>query len=503
MKIKISLCIISAGVSFSLCAPKDQKAIEASLEGKDKIIHAAILGSGPTGFAASIPFARAGYLTVVFQGPKPGGELMDSAIVENWPGIPKQSGAQGMNDLEKQATHFGVIIDPSTITDIDFATWPYKLTTNEGSVAYALTVVIATGASQKKLGIDNEDVYWGRGLFSCGICDGSFTHGKDSLVIGGGDIAIQRALQLAPQAKTVTLIVPGARLTATESMQKKIRCLKHVSVIYNKIVTSIEGDGNVINGVQLKDLTTRELSDFKTQAIFLSTGLTPNTDLFKNKLELDQYGCIKLKDCRTQKTSIEGVMAAGNCADPHYRQIATIMGDGTKAAIDGLEELSLWGFDGPLKDLLKDRLFKPALKQTSVKQIRSIPEFKNTIANSKDPVLIEFYSPACSHCKKMEVPVAHVAEKFKSVLNVFKVNKDKLFKLIQMHDIKIIPAFIVFMNGKEINRMEGSTSEEGLIEFVEESRSLSTQKKRSLCQPLEAPCQWLKSEGPYVSSKDE
>lgn len=506
MNIKISLLIICTGVSFSLCAPIDSKEAQAALEGKQNIIHAAILGSGPTGFAASIPFARAGYRTIIFQGPKPGGELMDSAIVENWPGMPKQSGAQSMNELEKQALHFGALLDSSTITDIDLSTWPFKLKTSDGNEVIALTIIIATGASQKKLGIENEDVYWGRGLFSCGICDASFTQGKDAVVIGGGDIAIQRALQLAPQAKTVTLIVPGSRLTATESMQKKIRCLKHVSTIHNKIITKIEGDGNIINGIELKDTTTGELSPFKTQCIFLSTGLTPNTELFKGKLELDQFGCIKLKEGRTQETAVEGVMAAGNVADPRYRQVATIIGDGTKAAIDGLKLLSQWGFDGPLKELIQDRLYKPSIKYNNIKQIRSIPEFKNTIANAKNPVLVEFYSPLCSHCKNMEAPVAHMAEKFKNVLNVFKVNKDKLFKLIQMHKIEIIPAFIVFMNGKEVNRMEGETSQEDLIEFVEESRNLATHKKRSLCHPLEAPSEYLESassEDLYASSKEK
>lgn len=462
---KLNLLFIFIGTACTVYAPIDPKQIPELLKNKDPFIHVAIIGSGPTGYAAGIPPARAGYRTVIFQGPKPGGELMDSAIVENWPGVPKDSGAASMAKLEKQVVQFGALLDPSTITDVDFSSWPYKLTTNNGTIVYALTIIIATGATQKKLGIENEDLYWGRGLFSCGICDASFTKNKDTVIIGGGDIAIQRALQVGSHAKTITIIVPDSRLTATESMQKKLRCLKKATILYNKKVTKIVGNDEGITHIELEDTDTGATSLFSAQSIFLSTSLTPTTELFKNKLEFDQYGCIKLKESRTQETAIVGVLAAGTVADPRYRQIATIIGDATKAAIDALRLLSQWGFDGAHKELIQDRLYKP-VPLVPIKHIRSIPEFLSTIAHEVDPVLVEFYSPLCSHCKNMESRISAASEKFKNELKVYKVNKDKLFKLLNMHKIEMIPAFIMFKHGKEITRLEGEISQEDLFDFV-------------------------------------
>ena len=488
MKNKIIWLLAFTGASFAWCAPTDPQEAIAALEGKENIVPIAVIGSGPTGYAAAIPGARAGYYTVVFQGPKPGGELMDSAIVENWPGVSKQTGAESMNALEKQTSQFGVVLDPSSIIDVDFSSWPFTLTTGNGTVINALTVIIATGASQKKLGIENEDIYWGRGLFSCGLCDASFTKEKDAAVIGGGDIAIQRALQLAPLAKRVTLIVPESGLTATQSMQHKIKCCKNIKVLLNKTATKINGDGDVINSIELQDTLTNEISDFSAQSLFLSTGLTANVDLFKDILELDSYGCIKLKEGRTQETAIDGVMAAGNVADPRYRQVATVQGDGTKAGIDALKLLAKWGFDGPLRNSLQEKYYKPTFSQHSIKHIKSIPELKSVIASTKEPMLVEVYSPLCSHCKNMEGPIAQVAEQFKPGLKVYKLNKDKdkLYKAIQMYDVKLIPSFIVFMHGQEINRLEGEVTLEKLIEFAEESQAVATSKKRNLCEPVEA-----------------
>ena len=165
---------------------------------------------------------RGGYEPCVFEGPKPLGELSESYIVENWPGLEKESGAALMQKFEKQVAQFNARILPYNVTDVDFSSWPYKLTLNDGTTLHALTIIIATGASQKRLNIEGETTYWGKGLFSCGICDGSYTRGKDTIVIGGGDIAIQRVLQLAPLARKITIIAPGPALTAHESMIQKL-----------------------------------------------------------------------------------------------------------------------------------------------------------------------------------------------------------------------------------------------------------------------------------------
>ena len=238
-------------------------AIRAELfEGKDQICPVAIIGGGPAGLAAALPPGRGGYEPCVFEGPKPLGELSESYIVENWPGLEKESGADLMQKLEKQVAQFNARILPYNVADVDFSSWPYKLTLNDGTTLHALTIIIATGASQKRLNIEGETTYWGKGLFSCGICDGSFTRGKDTIVIGGGDIAIQRVLQLAPLARKITIIAPGPALTAHESMIQKLDGLNNVEKIYNKEVTKIIGNGSQISEVELRDTSTHELSQF-------------------------------------------------------------------------------------------------------------------------------------------------------------------------------------------------------------------------------------------------
>ena len=179
MKMKICALIASLVVSVGIYAPH-QNDILSLLEGKQNIIPVAIIGSGPAGLAATLPPVRAGYHTVVFSGEKHGGEIMESPIVENWLGLPKASGADCMHKLEQQATDLGAYIAHLTVRSADLSSWPFRLTLSDGATAYALTIVLATGTSQKTLGIENQELYRGKGLFSCGRCDASFTRGKDT-----------------------------------------------------------------------------------------------------------------------------------------------------------------------------------------------------------------------------------------------------------------------------------------------------------------------------------
>lgn len=476
MKKQIAYIGLWLSITMSLYAPRPEEA-PLLLEGKDNLIPVAIIGGGPAGLAAAIPSARGGYFTVVFQGPKPLGELMDALIVENWPGMKKTTGMSSMLKLERQVGSFGAALVPLEVVKADFSQWPFPLTLSDGTLTHALTVIIATGASQKKLGIKGEDIYWGKGLFSCGMCDATFTRDKDTVVIGGGDIAIQRALQLAPKAKTITFIVSGPRMTAHESMQQKLKGLDTIKMIFNKEVTAIEGNGTTISHIELIDTKTQKTSKLHTQSVFLSTSLTPNTDLFKNQLPFDAAGCIKLKEGRTQETEIEGVLAAGTVADPRYRQVAVIMGDGTKAAMDAARLLSKWGFDGPLRNKINQHLYKPTAQQhVDIQDLQRITEFRKAIMRGKLPVLVEFYSPTCPTCRKMEAPLSFLAQQFRELIKILKVNTNKFQPLVDQQNINILPAFVLFMNGKEINRKEGEATKEELSKFVEDSCKISPRR---------------------------
>lgn len=453
------LVAVFVGISiFQVYAPIEADGVPRLLEHKNNLIHVAIIGSGPAGVAASINPARSGYHTVVFQGPKPLGALADSQLVENWPAVEKLSGAQIMERYEKQARGFNAHFVPLVVTDVDLSEWPYALHLNDGTTVHALTLICATGSSQAKLNIEGESTYWGKGIFSCGLCDGNFTLNKDTVVIGDGDIAIQRALQLYPKANTITILVPGCQMGAHKSMQQKIAGLDKINIIYNKEITKVCGDGTTISHVELYDPTTKETSQLKTSSVFLSTGLTPNTALFKDKLPLSSDGCIELLTSRSQKTAIEGVMAAGTVSDPTYRQVAPITGDATKAGMDAIAYLSQWGFDGPHRSLGSNRLYiPPVIPHPAIKKLLSYKAF-DAARKSKRPILVEFYAPGCPSCQKMEGPLTAITERYKEQLDFYKIDKDMLYDLVEEFDLHLIPAFLIFNKGTLVGRIEGETT---------------------------------------------
>jgi thioredoxin reductase (NADPH) len=250
-----------------------------------------------------------------------------------------RNGAECMKLFTDQAVQLGVHLVPLSVIDVDFSTWPFPCRLSNETTVYVATITCCQGASQQKLGIEGETTYWGKGLFTCGLCDASYTRGKDATIIGGTDIAVQRALQLLPDARTITLIVPGEQMSAHASMQKKIEGISNIKKLYNKTVTKILGNGTSVDSVELYDSKTKKSSTIPTEAVFLSTGLTPNTELIKDKLEILDNGCIKLLGDSSQQTTVEGVGAAGTIAENRYRQIGSILGDGTKAGLDAIKLL--------------------------------------------------------------------------------------------------------------------------------------------------------------------
>ncbi|MBA3752073.1 FAD-dependent oxidoreductase [Candidatus Dependentiae bacterium] len=477
MKSKIGLIFFYLFTSLSLYAPSAHDALHL-LEGKKNLIHVAIIGAGPAGLSAAIPPTRSGYHTVIFEGLKPGGELMNAMVVENWPGVKKDSGAHTMNALEKQVKQFGAHFAPQEVRSVDFSQWPFVLTLSDGTSINALTVIAATGASQKKLGFEGEDTYFGKGIFTCGICDSSFAREKDIIIIGGNDIAIQRALQLASLARNITFIVPGPRMTAQKSMLRKLKGMKNIHYLYNKKIIGVKGEETKISHAEIFDCKTQKYSIIKTDSIFLSTGLTPNSELFKEHLPLDQHKCIKLREGRSQKTPIDGIMAAGCVSDPVYRQVAVVIGDGTKAGMDALTFLSLWGLDGvSQKAIHKDLYIPPA--STSIQHIQTVSELNNATKRTQLPLLVEFYSPLCPSCRKMEAPLLALREKYKNLVKILKVkvDQDQQTTLIDKQNITIIPAFVLFNKGKEIKRLEGEATQETLSSFIDTAAKGRSKKR--------------------------
>ena len=295
-----------------------------------------IIGSGPAGYTAAIYASRANLQPIEYCGLQPGGQLTQTTEVENFPGYPQGvDGNQMMMDLREQAERFGTDIRDGEIVKVDFSKAPYVCTADDGTELSANTVIIATGASAKYLGLDDERKYNGQGVSACATCDGFFYRKKTVAVVGGGDTACEDALYLAGLAKKVYLIVRKPFLRASKVMQQRVRETENIEILFEHNTIGLFGD----NGVEGAHLVKRrgepdeELVDIAIDGFFLAIGHKPNTDIFKAWLDTDETGYLKKLD-GTPRTKLPGIFVAGDCADPVYRQAITAAGTGCQAAIE-------------------------------------------------------------------------------------------------------------------------------------------------------------------------
>jgi len=290
-----------------------------------------IIGSGPAGYTAAIYASRANLSVLMFQGYQVGGQLMLTSDVENYPGF--EEGILGppmMEKFEAQARRFGTEMIPEDVSAIDFSRRPFKITTDSGEYL-ARTIIIATGASAKWLGLPSEQRLQGRGVSACATCDGFFFKNKDVAVVGGGDTALEEAIFLTRYANHVTVIHRRDSLRASKIMQDRAFKNPKISFIWNADVAEVLGEDEV-TGLRLRDVKTGEESIVPVQGLFLAIGHKPNTDLFKGAIEMDRAGYIVPTEYTM--TNIPGVFAAGDVTDHRYRQAVTAAGDGCRAAID-------------------------------------------------------------------------------------------------------------------------------------------------------------------------
>jgi len=304
-----------------------------------------IIGSGPAGYTAAIYTGRANLSPVLYEGLQPGGQLTITTEVENFPGYPEGiGGSQLMDDLRAQAERFGVEIRTGIVTKVDFSERPYKITIDDEKELLAETVIISTGASAKYLGLEDEQKYAGMGVSACATCDGFFYRKKTVAVVGGGDTACEEAIYLAGLAKQVYLIVRKPYLRASQIMQERVMNHPKIQVLFEHNATGLFGE-NGVEGVHLvkrKGEADEEHYDIAIDGFFLAIGHKPNSDVFKPWIETDEVGYI-LTEEGTPRTKVPGVFAAGDVADPHYRQAITAAGSGCKAAIEAERFLSANG----------------------------------------------------------------------------------------------------------------------------------------------------------------
>ena len=304
-----------------------------------------IIGSGPAGYTAAIYTGRANISPVLYEGIQPGGQLTITTEVENFPGYPEGiSGTQLMDDLRAQAERFGVEIRNGIITKVDFSERPYKITIDDEKQIEAETVIISTGASAKYLGLDDEKKYAGMGVSACATCDGFFYRKKVVAVVGGGDTACEEAIYLAGLAKQVYLIVRKPYLRASQIMQNRVMSHPKIQVLFEHNTVGLFGENGVegIHLVKRKGEADEEFYDLAIDGFFLAIGHKPNSDVFKPWIETDEVGYI-ITEGASPRTRVPGVFAAGDVADPHYRQAITAAGSGCKAAIEAERFLSANG----------------------------------------------------------------------------------------------------------------------------------------------------------------
>jgi thioredoxin reductase (NADPH) len=295
-----------------------------------------IIGSGPAGYTAALYTSRANLSPVLYEGHQPGGQLTITTEVENFPGYPDgTTGTELMEDIRRQAIKFGADIRPGIITAVDFSKRPFTVTVDDGSTIEAETIIISTGATAKFLGLDDEQKYMGLGVSACATCDGFFYRGKRVAVVGGGDTACEEALYLSNIAADVFLIVRKDHLRASKVMQRRVLDKPNIRVLFNTNTVGLYGE-EFLEGAHLvenKGTENEQRMDLELDGFFLAIGHKPNTEIFKGAIELDESGYIKTDGISTA-TNIEGVFAAGDVADPHYRQAITAAGSGCKAALD-------------------------------------------------------------------------------------------------------------------------------------------------------------------------
>lgn len=290
-----------------------------------------IVGSGPAGLTAALYAARAKLNPIVIGGHEPGGQLMKTSIIENWPGTTSITGPELMMNMMTQAKAFGAQIMDTTVTSVDTSAQPYCVTLATGTTLRTKSIIIATGATPNRLSCPGEQDYWGKGVSTCATCDGAFYQNRPVIIVGGGNSAAENFLFLTRFTSNITVVQLEKELTATPILKERMLAHSNATFLYNSTVTAVSGNGAHVTGVDIINQKTGERATLATDALFLAIGNRPNSTLFAGKLTCTPYGHIAVHE--QVKTSLPGIFAAGDVQDPYYRQAIVSAGFGCMAAL--------------------------------------------------------------------------------------------------------------------------------------------------------------------------
>ena len=305
-----------------------------------------IIGSGPAGYTAAIYAARADMKPIMYEGLQPGGQLTTTNEVENFPGYPNGiTGPAMMIELKEQAQRFDTDVRPGFITKVDFSGAVHKCWSDDGKEIHAKTVIIATGASAKYLGLPSEQKYLelGGGVSACAVCDGFFYRGQETIIVGAGDSACEEAHYLSKLCTKVTMLVRKDEFRASKIMADRVKNTPNIEILFNTETEEVLGDGQGVTGARVKNNVTGEVKEIPATGFFVAIGHKPNTAIFKDYIKLDEVGYIQYEQPGTSKTNVPGVFVAGDSADKTYRQAITAAGTGCMAALDAERYLSALG----------------------------------------------------------------------------------------------------------------------------------------------------------------
>lgn len=422
------------------------------VQGMENVVPFLVIGSGPASLSAALYGARTRVRTVCLRGNKPGGQLTGTSYIENWPGITRIEGRQVVAQQQEQAEEFGAIMVDDTVSKVDFTQWPYVVETEEGSMLRALAIMIGTGATARGLNVEGEHTYWGRGVTTCAICDAPYHKDHDVVVVGGGDSAMEEAIELSPYAKTVTILVRGDTLKASPAMVDKVYGCHNITIAHNRSIVKINGDGYHVTDIDVRDNKTGKIENMKKTGVFLGIGHDPNTKLFKDTLETNKEGYLTING-RTQQTSYPGVVAAGDVCDPRYRQAGVAAGDGIKAGLDVVWWLSSLGYNQKFQESLEPYFFEKQVRKIKVAEVNNELELNRRMENAPEElVFLDFYTNQCPTCMHMMPVIDWAAAKFVNKVRFFKVDASDAFDMTKKYKVPDVPHFIVLRGDKVVGR---------------------------------------------------
>ena len=454
---------------FSSCKDLGSDTIDLStLENKKNIVPVVVIGSGPSGYAAALYTARGGNETLVIEGDYPGGQLMQTSYIENWPGIPKMSGPEVMQNFKKQCAEWKVSFLSDKVDSVDFSKWPFKIFTSNKKEINALSVVIATGASSRRLKIPGESEYWGTGgVSSCAVCDAPMFKDKDVVVVGGGDSAIEQVFQLSPYVKSIKMLVRKDEMRASKAMQEKLKAYDKVTVLFNSHPIKINGDGQVLDSVEILNNQNKTTTIEKISGFFLAIGHDPATAIFKDQIEMSPEGYIKTFG-NGVSTSTRGVFVAGEAEDHIFMQAGTAAGDGIEAGMSANNFLRDIGLTPERAQRLKSNFFDVSLSPGELKELESITDFSNLVEKQSGRVVVDFYTSTCAKCPAVASKLKQIASKLPNI-KFYKIDGEEFEEILDKYKILRYPTILIFDNGEMILRYAGETpTKNQLYEMVKD-----------------------------------